>query len=322
MAILDTLTPEWLKATFLAGVDLTLDDDTPYDDRVFSDSLEAAVRTLERELSIQIDPCVFLRETHDGHREDNQSWWPFRLDFRPLIGVRAFRLKYGGYDATVLPDTWLRVVSYEHGQMHVLPGPGTAVIKFAPGIPLFHGGIWSEVYVPGLFELDYEAGFQSDSGSVVVPEGETDVAVTFVTPMRLVPYDIKLTVPPGGAAFGVTSARVVERSADGFKIRVSPAPVGGDPSIAWSINTVPADMKRAIGLMAAMLPLDIAGDLIAGAGIANFSKGVDGLSMSIGTTASPTNSGYGARVLQFAKELKTLLPALRARYRMPNISIM
>ena len=86
-------------------------------------------------------------------------------------------------------------------------------------------------------------------------------------------------------------------------------------------TSFPSDLIHAIALKASLLPLDIAGDLIAGAGIANKSISVDGLSQTIGTTASATNAGYGARVLQYERELKALLPQLRKRYRGKNMMV-
>ena len=56
-------------------------------------------------------------------------------------------------------------------------------------------------------------------------------------------------------------------------------------------------------------------DLIAGAGIATQSTSLDGLSQSIATTASATNAGYGARLGQFERELKSLMKTLKATYR-------
>lgn len=78
---------------------------------------------------------------------------------------------------------------------------------------------------------------------------------------------------------------------------------------------IPALAKQCIGWIASMLPLDTAGDLIAGAGIASFSISMDGLSQSIGTTSSATNSGYGARVLSYTKQLDKFLPVLRRQFR-------
>ena len=82
----------------------------------------------------------------------------------------------------------------------------------------------------------------------------------------------------------------------------------------FEINEIPADIKDAIGMKASIGIFNIAGDLIAGAGIANTSISVPGLSQSIGTTSSATNSGYGARIGQYEKQLKEMLPNMRRFY--------
>lgn len=46
-----------------------------------------------------------------------------------------------------------------------------------------------------------------------------------------------------------------------------------------------------------------------------------GLAQGVIVHNSATNAGYGARVLQFERELKAMLPALRAKYRMMNIGV-
>lgn len=79
-------------------------------------------------------------------------------------------------------------------------------------------------------------------------------------------------------------------------------------------DEIPEDILEVIGMRAAMGPLNIAGDLIAGAGIANKSISLDGLSQSIGTTASATNAGYGARIIQYHKEIDSFLERLRPYY--------
>ena len=78
---------------------------------------------------------------------------------------------------------------------------------------------------------------------------------------------------------------------------------------------VPRDILEIIGMLAALGPFNIFGDLIAGAGIANFSLSMDGLSQSIGTTSSATNAGYGSRILQYEKQIKAQVPRLRAFYK-------
>ena len=77
---------------------------------------------------------------------------------------------------------------------------------------------------------------------------------------------------------------------------------------------VPSNILNLIGMKAALGPLNIAGDLIAGAGIATKSISIDGISQSIGTTASATNAGYGARILQYEKQIKDDIGTLRNYY--------
>jgi hypothetical protein len=78
---------------------------------------------------------------------------------------------------------------------------------------------------------------------------------------------------------------------------------------------LPNDIKEIVGKIASYGPLNLAGDLIAGAAIASKSIGIDGLSQSVNTTASATNSGYGARILIYEREVKQVLPMLRRYYR-------
>jgi hypothetical protein len=77
---------------------------------------------------------------------------------------------------------------------------------------------------------------------------------------------------------------------------------------------IPTNIKEVIGMKAALGPLNIAGDLIAGAGIASKSLSIDGLSQSIGTTSSATNSGYGARIIQYNKEIEERIKKLKTYY--------
>jgi hypothetical protein len=83
----------------------------------------------------------------------------------------------------------------------------------------------------------------------------------------------------------------------------------------FETGKVPRNIIDIVGKIAAMGPFNLFGDLIAGAGIANLSLSLDGLSQTIGTTASATNAGYGARLIQYTKEVKEAIPLLRRYYR-------
>jgi hypothetical protein len=78
---------------------------------------------------------------------------------------------------------------------------------------------------------------------------------------------------------------------------------------------IPANILDLIGMFASLGPFNIFGDLIAGAGIANVSLSIDGLSQSIGTTSSATNAGYGSRIIQYLKQIKEQIPMLRRYYK-------
>ena len=84
---------------------------------------------------------------------------------------------------------------------------------------------------------------------------------------------------------------------------------------------IPRNIIQSIGQFASIGPFHVFGDLIAGAGIANVSLSMDGLSQSIGTTSSATNSGYGSRILGYQRELKEALPELRQYYKGIRMSV-
>lgn len=66
---------------------------------------------------------------------------------------------------------------------------------------------------------------------------------------------------------------------------------------------VPMSINAAIGYMAAIMALNILGDLVIGAGIANSSLSIDGLNQSIGTTSSAENHAMSAKVKEYQKIL-------------------
>ena len=79
---------------------------------------------------------------------------------------------------------------------------------------------------------------------------------------------------------------------------------------------VPVDLlKEAVAKRASCGILNVWGDLIIGAGIANQSVSIDGISQSIGTTQSAMYGGASARIESYTKDLTdTILPALRQKF--------
>lgn len=79
-------------------------------------------------------------------------------------------------------------------------------------------------------------------------------------------------------------------------------------------DNIPKSILDAVGKLSAINILHQLGDLIAGAGIASRSISIDNLSQSIGTTSSATNSGFGARITGYRKDLARQLPMLYNTY--------
>lgn len=85
----------------------------------------------------------------------------------------------------------------------------------------------------------------------------------------------------------------------------------------YKASDIPEDIKQLLMIEAAIPVLITAGDLIAGAGIANYTISGDGWSQSVGTTSSATNSGYGANIIELRKLAKDLYASIRATERGP-----
>lgn len=300
---------QYLKDTYLLGVDLTLDDGSAYPDTIFSTSIEQAERAVSDELGLVFDVQTFS-ERHDKEPDAAPAWHPIRSRYRPLIDVEALSIVYGQSSTRAeLPPQWAQVTEPMAGQVHIIPTTeGASSYLIAGGVPVILGlgGLNAEYYIPAYFELDYRAGFPFYEGTATISAGQSSVEVS--TPQKFVDrYDVK-----------ATGASVSAKRHDKFTLSLS-APAAQDTDISWTIDTLPQDIARAVMLKSSLLALDVAGDLIAGAGLATVSTSMDGLSQNINTTASATNSGYGARVLQFTKEYKELIATLKATYRAMNI---
>lgn len=89
----------------------------------------------------------------------------------------------------------------------------------------------------------------------------------------------------------------------------------------WDIDDLPMDLLNIVGMLATFGPLNVAGDLVIGAGIANQSLSIDGLSQSISTSISATNAGYGARILSYTKQIEETAKRIRLVYDQPKFRV-
>jgi hypothetical protein len=320
VSIYDELTPTWLKNTFLVGVDLTTDDGQPYPDELFAQCIEAAIKQVEGELQLTLDLVTVEDEKQEFYfPNENPSWNQIKTSVRPMRGVETLGMYQGNALLTTIPAAWQVVEDPWCGELSLVPqGEGLTVqlnALITPGGPfLVTRGAG---YQPGWWRLTYQAGLLTLTGEEPL-DGAGVYTIALDPPAIWQDYRLGLTIldADGEPVPSTTaSARLVDgsRRKASFQVRVSGAPPVGSV-LYWSMSEVPRDIMQAIGWLASMLPLDTAGDLIAGAGIANYSVSLDGYSESVGTTSSATNAGYGARILSYQKQLKDALPRLRARY--------
>lgn len=86
-------------------------------------------------------------------------------------------------------------------------------------------------------------------------------------------------------------------------------------------SKVPPEIVELVAKLAAIPVLDIAGDLVYGAGIASERLGLDSLFTEIKTTQSATNSGYGARILSYTRQIKEQIKTIRLQYKGVRITV-
>jgi hypothetical protein len=78
-------------------------------------------------------------------------------------------------------------------------------------------------------------------------------------------------------------------------------------------DKVPADLRAAIGKMCAIEMLNEIGDGLL-AGFSSSSLSMDGLSESFSSTQSATSATFGARILEYGKELDDYISSMRLKY--------
>ena len=319
--IKDIVTVDLLKKTALVGIGLTTDDGAEFPDELYETAINGAINTIESELGIIFDhqECI---EKQDANSDNRKSWWAMALDNRPLKKVDEINITYGQYPKTSVPLAWVNINSEASAQIALIPTSATlGAFNFNNSIPLMIDPITNYAYyryVPSYFELQYQAGFNFRSGTATIPVGETTLEIDLDEPLIDTPNftftvtDDGRVVVPGTATTAKAISTGIGRTT--FTIKLNQAGVDGPVIVDWSVHTVPQALIKTICQVAALLPLDIAGNLIAGAGIARQSISVDGLSQDIATTASATSSGFGATIISYQKQISDTMDAMKKKY--------
>lgn len=323
--IYDVITPELLKNTLLVGVNL-VDPGTglAFPEELFEEAIKQAVSVVESDLGIKLADYKIKGERHDAFAQNRRSWWSTQLDHRPLKAVNKLTISYGNYPETSVPLEWVNITSDVGGSVSLIPTAAViGAFNFSNSIPLLIDPISNFTYherVPAYFKYDYRAGFNFLEGTITIPAGETESIDIELDESLIDTPNFKFEIIDNGGNASITTVKAFDLSNNSFRVSLNDAGVT-EVVIGYKLHTVPLALVKSILYIAGILPLDTAGDLLAGAGIGQFSVGVDGLSQSISTTASATSAGYGARIGSYTKQLEKSMSALRNKYTAPKIAV-
>lgn len=311
----DIITVDLLKNTVLAGVSTLLEDGTQFDDSLWERAIKYAIAHEESTLDIALRERTVLGERQEHTADYDYNWIRFHTGKVPVQRITGFRGNYGNLTPIVYPVEWVQISSAYTGYLSLVPTASSPV----SGIQGDQGGIRLELLygarsnVPDWYRYDYVVGFPCYKGSLTIPAGESEVTFTFPNPLHADFEPETYTISdPNIVEVSVSNEAIVFGTADGEAVLA-------DTTFDYLIHTIPQDLIHVILLRAAQLGLGVAGDLILGAGIAGFSRSMDGLVEAIQSTASPTNSGYGARILQYEREAGQIEAMLKGRFRGSNI---
>lgn len=329
MSLQQIITPEWLQSVYLFGVDLTDDNNDPYPDEMWLHAIDSAIATAEAQFDVVMRANRRAKhvERHDSIDFLQESWHLMMLQQRPIQRINSLSIRFGDREPTALPSSWVHVTGTgKAGQIQIIPGQdafGGYGFNFnGMGFNLLH-----HRYLPGWFEVDYEAGFEFRlKGTATVSASQKSVTLA-----AGVDDDGAATVPDAATELKAGMHVVFDDLADNvYRVRsvLSDTSFTVDKSLPVTVtasNVTVLDYDPMIidfvGLVASMLPLDTAGDLIIGAGISSQSLSMDGLSQSISTTSGVENSGYGARMISYRKRLEGVAKQLTRHYRPINMFV-
>ena len=326
--IYNIITTDLLRNTLLVGVDLTDDLGNPYPDELFDVAIRQAISVIESELEITINSHRTRGERHDAIAQNRRSWWSMTMDRRPLKKVDKLSISYGNYPETEVPIEWVNITSEVGASVSLIPTAAViGAFNFSNSIPLLVDPISNFSYhdrVPAYFKFNYTSGFNFIEGQITIPAGQTELLDISIGEQLVDKPNFKFEVidDGNGNLAGATppTVQAFDIGDDSFSVEISAAGAQ-DVIINYKLHTVPDALIKAILYMSAMLPLDTAGDLIVGAGIAAFRLGMDNLTQEINTTSSATNSGYGARMLSYKSQLKNAVNQLKKKYTSSKLGV-
>lgn len=317
------LTTDWVKETFLPGIDLTDENGNPFSNEVFENALQSAIATTSQELDLVMDPIVVSNERHDMTDRERQSYFALYMTKRPMLpmskeaGDKA-EFVFGNQSLADFPLEWVTCMDPFYGYIHIIP-QGDNLQKTLP-IIVPSLSYFRYDYIPGWWRFRYRAGFQMYTGTAVIPQGQTSIAVPFAADEVFVKSDYyiqyALVSPNAGDVDQVPYA--VDKQLDSMTLQVN-RQTAAALTIRWYVTSIPDNLRKLIGIRAAKSPLAIAGNLVLGAGIQSKALGLDGMSQNI-AAAKRGRGAFGDLLTAMEVEEAAILQGLLKSLRRVNFS--
>lgn len=320
MPITDLVTPAYIRRTVLDDIMplITRSGVTVSDEGLYA-KIDEAVSELEAQFGLALRQTRFsvsdIRIRTTQFSDDT-----FRIATmlrRPLQKVVHLSTNYGNSELFELPDDWVYVDSHVQAQVHIIPRLESRELGRVTswGRHLL-SSIYSD-YMPGVFRMDYTAGFEHDlPGEHVVDTEVTDtrhVTVTGLGPDD----DLRQVLYAGDAVnLGGIVYRVARVAADHYRITEEPEEDYTGEAVALRYD---ASILQFIGYSAAMPMLANVGAMIYGPGRTGSSLRID----SLAQTKSINPRGPFANVIDmFRERVDAARAAIAAKYSPVNIALL
>ncbi len=175
-----------------------------------------------------------------------------------------------------------------------------------------HDFIWQDYQRYIMLQLDYKPVISVEEIRLVLPTDQEVITydASWIFPDKAA-GSVRIIPGSGQTVIGATSSWF---SSLYSAIDVIPDVFRCSYTAGFESGQVPDELRDLVGKVAAIGPLSLVGDMILGPGIAGQSFGLDGLTSTVQTTQSATNSGYGARIAQYNREIKASIADLRRYY--------
>lgn len=314
---------DWVKDTFLAGIDLTDENGNPFSQELFHSALQSAIATTEQELDLVMDPIVVSGERHDMTDRERQNYFAYYLNKRPMFPFNkeagdTAEFVYGNQSLADFPLEWITCMEPFYSYIHVIPQTDNlqkTLPLIVPSLSLFRYD-----YIPGWWRFRYRAGFQMYTGLATIPAGQESVAVVFDAAETFAKsnYFLQTALVSPDPRDAELVPYMSDKVLTGMTLQVN-RPTVADLTIRWYVTNIPDNLRKLIGIRAAKTPLAIAGNLVLGAGIQAKTLGLDGLSQNI-TTSKRGRGAFGDLLTALEAEEAAILYGLTKSLRRVNFT--